>query len=327
MQPLVSVIVPVYNVKNYVERCVESILQQTYTHLEIILVDDGSTDGSSELLKKWHDARIRIITQENGGQAAARNTGLDEMTGDYLIMVDSDDYIATNLVEKCLETVDKTKADLVIFTSNNINQDGDMQYIPRNSGYLLTDAGSVPWNKFYTTSLWENLRFKTGYWYEDLGIVPVVVLRAMNPVKIEDALYYYVTDRADSQSNLQKDTKFLDVIPMLDNVKVELEKLQAYELHKKEVETLYMEHLVYRTVLRKIIYLEGIKERKEALQIVRKTMNTEFPKWWKNGYRSGSGATAKLKALAIHLYLRGFVRLGDLVWKVPFEKRRKQTGF
>lgn len=327
MQPLVSVIVPVYNVKNYVERCVESILQQTYTHLEIILVDDGSADGSSELLKKWHDARIRIITQENGGQAAARNTGLDEMTGDYLIMVDSDDYIATNLVEKCLETVDKTKADLVIFTSNNINQDGDMQYIPRNSGYLLTDAGSVPWNKFYIASLWENLRFKTGYWYEDLGIVPVVVLRAMNPVKIEDALYYYVTDRVDSQSNLQKDTKFLDVIPMLDNVKVELEKLQAYEPHKKEVETLYMEHLVYRTVLRKIIYLEGIKERKEALQIVRKTMNTEFPKWWKNGYRSGSGATAKLKALAIHLYLRGFVRLGDLVWKVPFEKRRKQTGF
>ncbi|SQC67390.1 Uncharacterised protein [Listeria fleischmannii subsp. fleischmannii] len=156
------------------------------------------------------------------------------MTGDYLIMVDSDDYIATNLVEKCLETVDKTKADLVIFTSNNINQDGDMQYIPRNSGYLLTDAGSVPWNKFYTASLWKNLRFKTGFWYEDLGIVPVVVLRAMNPVKIEDALYYYVTDRADSQSNLQKDTKFLDVIPMLENVKVELEKLQVYEPHKKK---------------------------------------------------------------------------------------------
>ncbi|WP_088825249.1 glycosyltransferase family 2 protein [Listeria goaensis] len=327
MEPLVSVIVPVYNVENYLERCAESIFKQTYAHLEIIFVDDGSTDSSGAMLETFSDPRIRVIKQENGGQAAARNAGLDQMTGDYVIMVDSDDYIAPNLVEKCLKTVTQTEADLVMFTSYNVNQSGDMQYIPRNSGHLLTDAGSVPWNKFYTASLWEKLRFPTGYWYEDLGVVPAVVLRAEKPVKLDDALYFYITDRADSQSNLQNDTKFLDVIPMLENVTNELKALDIFEASKAEVETLYMEHLVYRTVLRKIIYLEGTKQRKEVLKIVRETMNSHFPKWEKNGYRSGSGLTAKLKYLAVRLYLQGFVHLGDLVWKVPFEKRRQQTGF
>ncbi len=327
MEPIVSVIVPVYNVENYLERCAKSIFKQTYTHLEIIFVDDGSTDGSGAMLQAFSDPRIRVITQENGGQAAARNAGLDQMTGDYVIMVDSDDYIAPNLVEKCLEMVKQTESDLVLFTSQNVNQNGDMQYIPRNSGHLLTDAGSVPWNKFYKASLWEKLRFPIGYWYEDLGVVPAVVLRAKKPVKIEDALYFYITDRVDSQSNLQDDTKFLDVIPMLTNVVNELKSLGIFEDYKAEVETLYMEHLVYRTVLRKMIYLEDVKKRKEVLKTIRETMNSHFPKWEKNGYRSGSGLTRKVKYLAVRLYLHGFVRLADLVWKVPFEKRRQQTGF
>ncbi|MDE7478361.1 MAG: glycosyltransferase family 2 protein, partial [Lachnospiraceae bacterium] len=102
--PLISVIVPVYNVEKYVMRCIESILAQTYTNLEILLVDDGSTDASGkicdELAKK--DVRIRIIHKENGGPSDARNVGIQEARGEYYLFVDSDDWISENLLESML---------------------------------------------------------------------------------------------------------------------------------------------------------------------------------------------------------------------------------
>lgn len=326
-EKLVSVIVPVYNVEKDLMCCVNSILNQTYPHLEILLIDDGSTDSSGEMIDQLTDTRVKKIHQLNSGQAGARNTGLNLATGDYIVMVDSDDWIQENLVEVCLKTAEESHADLVLFTSYNVNQEGKKQYVPRNSGYLLTDAGSVPWNKFYDAQLLRDIRFPLGTWYEDLGMIPAVVLRAKNPVKLDEALYFYQTDRMDSQSNLKQDLKFLEVIPMLQHVEAEMKRLKIYTGNEQELEWLYMEHLVYRTVLRKIIDLKSIKLRKEALREVKQVLEERFPRWRKNGYSSGHGLTAKLKKIAVRLYLAGFVRLGDWVWKVPFEKRRLKTGF
>ncbi|MHC5279932.1 glycosyltransferase family 2 protein [Listeria kieliensis] len=326
-EKLVSVIVPIYNVEKDLMRCVDSILNQTYPHLEILLIDDGSTDSSGKLMDELTDTRVKKIHQRNSGQAGARNAGLDLAMGDYIIMVDSDDWIREDLVELCLTTAEEAQSDLILFTSYNVNQDGKKQYVPRKSGYLLTDAGSVPWNKFYAAKLLQDIRFPLGTWYEDLGMIPAVVLRAKNPVKLEEALYFYQTDRVDSQSNLKQDLKFLEVIPMLQHVEAEMKRLGVYTGNEQELEWLYMEHLVYRTVLRKIIDLESIKMRKEALVQVKQVLKQKFPRWKKNGYISGTGLTAKLKKMAVRLYLAGFVRLGDLIWKVPFEKRRQKTGF
>lgn len=104
MEPLISVIVPVYNVEKYLDRCVESIVNQTYRNLEIILVDDGSTDSSSAMCDVWasRDARVKVVHKENGGQASARNLGIDSASGVFIGFVDLDDYIDSVMCSKLL---------------------------------------------------------------------------------------------------------------------------------------------------------------------------------------------------------------------------------
>ena len=122
----VSVIVPVYNAEKYLNRCIESIITQSYNNLEIILVNDGSTDNSllvcEEYLKK--DDRIKLITQENRGAGLARNKGLQNATGKYAVFVDSDDYLHNTAIEKCVNAQNKTNADLVMFGRFNQNEMG-----------------------------------------------------------------------------------------------------------------------------------------------------------------------------------------------------------
>ena len=116
MQPLVSVIVPIYNVEAYLLRCVNSIKEQTYNNLEIILVDDGSTDSSGMIADSFAEnyERIRVIHQKNGGLSAARNTGIDNTKTEYITFVDSDDYVDSNMYEVLLKNMDSKNADISI---------------------------------------------------------------------------------------------------------------------------------------------------------------------------------------------------------------------
>lgn len=130
-EPLVSVIVPVYNTKKYLAKCVNSLLSQTYTNLEIILVDDGSTDGSSLLCDNFEDDRIRVFHQENGGISSARNTGLDNAIGDYVAFVDSDDYLDADAVVKMVRAMLNTNSQVCMMHSYIV--DVDYRIIRNNS--------------------------------------------------------------------------------------------------------------------------------------------------------------------------------------------------
>lgn len=112
---LLSIIVPVYNVKSYLKKCVESIINQTYTNLQIILVDDGSTDGSQDICDEFaqRDSRIVVIHKENGGQSTARNVGMDRAKGVYIAFVDSDDWLEPNMYEALISQLEKHEADIV----------------------------------------------------------------------------------------------------------------------------------------------------------------------------------------------------------------------
>jgi len=123
---LISVVVPVYNVERYLDRCVSSIVGQTYHNLEIILVDDGSKDASAEICDDWasRDNRIRVIHKENAGAGMARNIGLENTNGDWVCFIDSDDYILPETIEKAVETVKKNSAQIVVFGMQNIGRDG-----------------------------------------------------------------------------------------------------------------------------------------------------------------------------------------------------------
>ena len=127
MNDLVSVVVPVYNVEKFLDRCLKSIVEQTYKNLEIILVDDGSTDTCSSICDDWakKDKRISVIHKLNQGLGYARNTGIEAATGRYILFVDSDDYIHSELTEKCVVSLKETKADLVMFGRFNVDCDGN----------------------------------------------------------------------------------------------------------------------------------------------------------------------------------------------------------
>ena len=145
MKSLVSVIVPVYNAKKYIDRCLESIVNQTYTQLQIILVNDGSTDNSAQLCEAWaqKDSRIKVLHKENGGAGYARNFALEYVSGDYVCFVDSDDFIDVTTIEKCMRRIELEGTDTVVFGSENVYNDGAVVPVTISSDKTYFDETAV----------------------------------------------------------------------------------------------------------------------------------------------------------------------------------------
>lgn len=199
-----SVIVPVYNVEKYIHRCVDSILKQSYRNLELILVDDGSTDHSGRICDEYgkKDSRIHVIHQKNAGASGARNTGIRYSTGDFLFFVDSDDYVSHHLLEKSLAAFEKSGADLIQFNGQSVYGTKPGNFfgydIPRymdNTDFLrnwfLLGEDSYAGKRAYRRSSYPNLAFPLGLSYEDLYINTSSLLQAKNLCAISDVLYYY----------------------------------------------------------------------------------------------------------------------------------------
>lgn len=184
MDELVSVIVPVYGTEAYLDRCVASITNQTYRNLEIILVDDGSTDHCPEMCDSWADVdgRIKVIHKINGGLSSARNVGIDSANGDYLYFLDSDDWIVPDLVERVMELFLIHKPDIVTFDCNRINEKGEIYATTENikegmlskeeavTELLKGNINNYAWNKMYKKEVFFNVRFPEGRAWEDMKI-------------------------------------------------------------------------------------------------------------------------------------------------------------
>lgn len=169
LNKVVSVVVPIYNVEKYLDNCIESIVNQGYTNLEIILVDDGATDSSPIICDEWkkRDERVIVIHKENGGLSSARNAGLEEATGDYIMFIDSDDWVELDIVEKSVERIEKDKSDLVIFGYKKVDEKGKNrgEYTFGNGTYtkkelsqqlhrrILEMSFGYAWNKLYRLSV------------------------------------------------------------------------------------------------------------------------------------------------------------------------------
>lgn len=141
---LVSVIVPVYNVENHVEKCLVSIMNQTYQHLEILVIDDGSTDDSGVICDRMaaEDSRIRVVHQKNAGVSSARNKGLDICSGSYVLFVDSDDWIEPEMVELMVSAIEKTNTDLAVCQINDVYPQEDGSFLPVRRN-IITDFDNL----------------------------------------------------------------------------------------------------------------------------------------------------------------------------------------
>ena len=182
--PLVSVVIPVYNVSRYLPQCLESVLAQTYQNVEVLIVDDGSTDGSGSICDRFaeRDARIRVIHTDNRGLSAARNLGLENISGAFIFFIDSDDWIEPNTVETLVKAALRTKADVVtmkacmefVGKTSDLRAGKKRSRIYRGGDILAAYAegllGNAAWNKLYRAECFRDLRFPYGHNYEDVVV-------------------------------------------------------------------------------------------------------------------------------------------------------------
>lgn len=220
---MISVIVPAYNASNYIEKCLDSLLTQTHKDLEIIVINDGSADNTAEIINSYNDDRIKFINQENQGQSAARNKGLEIAHGDYISFIDSDDYVELDYFEKLHSEALKTDADIVMAQTKII--DGKNVKILENDNSLETDFiqkykllhNGGPCDKIYKTDLIikNNLKFCVGRMYEDLLFCTQAVYYSDKMATINNTNYNYIiyphstSHSPDREKKRQDDSLFI----------------------------------------------------------------------------------------------------------------------
>lgn len=204
MNDLISVVIPVYNVAEYLPQCLDSILSQDHQALEILLVDDGSKDESGAICDRYaaQDSRIKVIHQENGGAAAAKNTALRAATGDYLSFVDSDDYLEPNAYSHMLSLLKDTGSDVAVFAFRNVYRNRAEEHIPHpqrvemtGTDYLLRFTRdwtcALLWNKLYKRSLFDGIFFEEGHRIDDEFFTYQGFLHAKKVVCDDHIIYNY----------------------------------------------------------------------------------------------------------------------------------------
>ena len=231
MRPAISVVVPVYKVEQYLTFCVQSIFAQTFSDWELILVDDGSPDRCGEMCDALaeKDERVRVIHKENGGLADARNAGTALARGDYITYIDSDDWVAPQLLERLLEHAQKEQADVVI--CNMVKADSEQQMFPNSGGQARAFSGpeameemlyqtsfdTNAWGKLFRLELAKRFPYPKGRLYEDLFTIYKMLFSVRKVVYLPQALYAYRINQ-DSIMNRKFDARNLDELDAADEI-------------------------------------------------------------------------------------------------------------
>lgn len=222
-EELISVIVPVYNVERYLEKCIESICGQTFSDLEIILVDDGATDRSCEICDEWaqKDSRIRVIHKPNGGLSDARNAGIEVASGKWFMFVDSDDTITPDTVERLYRAVTQQNCEMAVCNMVRIYDDGTTEpfYNPVNEltvweGQQRFETLKQPsaCNKLFRADLFRDVRFPKGKFYEDTFVYHILAHRASRIVLTGHDGYYYLSRRESILGHPRYTDRYFDFI-------------------------------------------------------------------------------------------------------------------
>lgn len=231
MTPVISVIIPVYKVESWLDACVESVLNQTYENLEIILVDDGSPDNCGAMCDAWaeKEVRIRAVHKTNGGLSSARNAGLEVATGQYIMFVDSDDVLHPGICSRLYDAVEDTGFDIAICDAAHLFPGEEPQYFdtdeycPMNVPIAIQEMwyqkSFLPsaWAKLYRRSLWQDIRFTEGILYEDIDIMHLVFAQANDVVYVPARLYGY-NHREDSITTKPFGVRDLDILTIADKL-------------------------------------------------------------------------------------------------------------
>lgn len=277
----VSIIVPIYNVEQYLAKCIESLIHQTYKNIEILLVNDGSKDKSEDIMKEFaqKDERIVCLNKVNGGLSDARNYGMRFATGQYCLFIDSDDWLALDAVECCVQRAKETNAEVICFDMIYVYSDrevfasgGDFDVLSYRQNPEVVLINNSACNKMFKTELFQDIEFPKGMWYEDLATIPIVLSRAESVAKVNKGLYYYLQRESSIAHTINM--KVFDIykaISMVDNA------FKGTQL-ESQIEKLYIEHGLHLTTIR---IKNDADDVVKYLKLNNQHLDQYFPTWRK----------------------------------------------
>jgi len=287
MSNLISIVVPVYNVENYLESCLNSILNQSYKNIEIIVVNDGSTDNSLEIINQFllKDKRVKLINQKNKGLGGARNTGLEYSNAELIVFVDSDDIINKTMIEKLYYKQKERDSDIVTCRYKRVFRDGRIDLISHNETYsdnllkdiLLGHIAPMAWNKLYKKKLFMNndIRYPEELYYEDQYPLIQLFFNAKKVDQCDEVLYtWFITESSISKTISQKHIKdFFEV----------MKKILVYLINNKQQKyiDIFVNRVFYLTISHILVNFEKIKNKNDFLKLLM-ILDESFKSLFKN---------------------------------------------
>lgn len=307
MKKLVSIIIPVYNLEDILSKCLDSVIGQTYENLEIIVINDGSKDKSEGIIKKYtkKDNRIVLISQENGGQAKARNVGIAKSTGEYIMFVDGDDWIEEDTIKDMMDVMDED-VDLVL-SDYYIDRPDKTEYgktikdytEEKDKNLILSSCG--PCFKLYRASLLkkEKKLFLEGVIFEDLAIIPYINSLVRKHVYLNKAHYHYMI----RENSTMQPKKFLEreynIFDALKNL-----TLKFGNTYPEELEFLYIREL-------SSAYIRNLYHKGESVEAFKKEvlifLKDNYPNWKKNKYYKNQVFSKKVRDSLLLKGMEGIV--------------------
>ena len=279
----ISVIVPVYNVQKYLRKCLNSLVKQTFKDIEIIAVNDGSTDDSEEILKEYAEKydNFSYYNKENGGLSDARNFGLKHANGRYVAFVDSDDYVDRTMYEKMYNKAlennyDYVECDFYWVYPNKNRLDRGIRY--KNKNEMLLYGRVVAWNKLIKRDVITEL-FPKGLYFEDIEFFYKLIPNINDFAFVDEPLVYYV-QRENSQSKEQS-YKTAQIFNIFDNVFDYYRKHKIYDKYRRELEYSYVRILLCSS-LKRMCKIKDDVARNRLCYETWTNLNTKFPDWKKN---------------------------------------------
>lgn len=287
----ISVIVPVYNVEKYLEKCLDSLVNQTLKDIEIIVVNDGSPDNSQKIIDKYSKKykNIKSYIKENGGLSDARNFGIKKATGKYVAFVDSDDYVREDMYEKMYQKAISGNFDMVVCDLNYIYENSDK--IKRASSNVAKDTTNIKktmlniypaaWNKIFKKELFSNkIEFKKGVWFEDVEFI-YKILPYVNSIGVVAEPFNQYLQREGSITK-SVDPRIYHYIDNWNGLITFYKERNLYDKYKKELEYSYVRY-VYATFIKQATSFDK-QEYNKAVEKAIKNVKENFPKYRKNKY-------------------------------------------
>lgn len=294
MKIKVSVIVPVYNVEKFIDKCLNSLVNQTLKEIEIIVVNDGSPDNSQKIIDKYvkkYPEKVQSFIKENGGQGSARNLGIEKAKGEYISFVDSDDWLDLDALEKMYSLAKKDNSDIVIcdMVDHYANYTIYHNCTKYNSVFEVTPSAC---NKIFKKELIKNFRFLSKLWYEDFNFTTKILFNTDKISNISEG-FYHCNCGHESTMNNNNSKKNLDMIIIMDDIINYLKENKKYD--KNIVSYLIFDHILITTINR--LALQKSKDKKETINIFLKYCKDNISGYTKMPFYNEISRNRKIIAL------------------------------